>query len=146
MFEKAVEKLTEEMTKNEKNPYVQMIGQYLMNHLEEYPEHAEQVLADGKTITKSLDAMRRFAETKRVGNMAAVSDADGYGIVLQYFGCWDGEPFEIPAEPERKEFIPNPARTNAQTRTVGGKATQGTPTKTEAPVQMSLFDFAGEAN
>ena len=69
MLEKATEKLTNEMTSNPTQPYVQVVGQYLLNHLEAQPEHADNILAEDKTILKSLDVMRRFAERKKVGTL-----------------------------------------------------------------------------
>ncbi|SDW97767.1 hypothetical protein SAMN04489725_12527 [Alicyclobacillus hesperidum] len=142
MYEKAVEKITLEMNANEHHPYVQVIGRFLLAHLEQHPEHAERILAEGKTILKSLDAMRRYAETKRVGNVAVISDADGFGIVLQYFECWDGEPFDIPPEPQP------PARPTTPPRTATAKSTT-TAKHSHAPAvtQLSLFDDAegGEA-
>jgi len=135
MYEKAVEKITTEMNANEHHPYVQVIGQFLLRHLEQHPEHAKNILAEGKTILKSLDTMRRYAETKRVGNVAVISDADGFGIVLQYFDCWDGKPFEIPPEPQP------PVRIAAPTRTA---STKPVPTSKKSPApaltQLSLFD------
>ncbi|MCL6445469.1 MAG: hypothetical protein K6T83_18785 [Alicyclobacillus sp.] len=142
MYEKAVEKITLEMNANEHHPYVQVIGRFLLAHLEQHPEHAENILAEGKTILKSLDTMRRYAETKRVGNVAVISDADGFGIVLQYFECWDGEPFDIPPEPQP------PARPTTPPRTATAKSTT-TAKHSHAPAvtQLSLFDDAegGEA-
>jgi len=41
MYEKAVEKITTEMNANEHHPYVQVIGQFLLRHLEQHPEHEE---------------------------------------------------------------------------------------------------------
>ncbi|WP_067928269.1 Cas9 inhibitor AcrIIA9 family protein [Alicyclobacillus shizuokensis] len=144
MYEKAVEKLTTEMAANEKHPYVQMIGQYLLAHLEKHPEHAEKILAEGKTILKSLDAMRRYAETKCVGNMAVISDADGYGIVLQYFECWDGEPFDIPPEPQPPARPAVPNRTAPTARNTKPAARVKTSAKSAASdvTQLSLFGDA----
>lgn len=108
MVEKAMEKLTAEMAQNEMNPYVQVVGQHLIAYLEETPEHASEILSEGKTILKSLDVMRRYAETKRVGNVTVLTDAEGFAVVLQYFGCWQGEPIELPAEPEQpvRNYVP----------------------------------------
>lgn len=140
MFERAVEKLNDEMTKNEKHPYVQVVGQYLLNHLEAKPEHAENILAEDKTILKSLDVMRRFAERKRVGNVAVLTDEEGFAVVLQYFGCWEGEPIELPAEPERPVYqpvqqAPRPAIPTA-------KPTKVSQPKQSDVIQTSLFDLA----
>lgn len=141
MLEKANEKLTNEMAANANHPYVQAIGQYLLNHLEAKPEHAENILAEDKTVLKSLEVMRRFAEQKRrFGNMAMLTDPEGYAIVLQYFGCWEGEPIEIPPEPERPVYQPpvqRAPRTDVQT-----KPTKVTQPKQTDVIQTSLFDLA----
>jgi len=84
MLEKAIKKIKDEMEK-EKNPYVKVIGDFLLNHLANDPGSAEQILADDKkTIFKSIDAMRKAA--KRAGSCAMLSDAEGYAVVLKYFG------------------------------------------------------------
>ena len=125
MFDKAIEKIQSEMTEKTDNPYVQAIGQFMVAHLEEKPEHAEAILPEDKTILKSLDVMRRYAKQRQVQGVAVVSDDVGYAIVLQYFGCWDGEPIEIPAEPERPAYTPPvrnaAAQTQGTTPTVKGK-------------------------
>lgn len=102
MYEKAVEKITNEMNANENKPYVQVVGKYLLDHLANKHDHAEKLCAEEKTILKSLSVMRRYAESKRVENVAVLTDEEGFAVVLQYFGCWEGEPIEIPPEPERR--------------------------------------------
>ena len=138
MLEEVIKKLQDEMAKEEKNPFVQLIGQFLLGHLELHPEHAEQVVAEEKTIAKSLDAMKRYAQKRQVGGMAMVSDQDGYNIVLQYFGCYDGEPYDIPAELEHKAYTP-PAR-QTTTNHVGKSAVTSKGKKTPPADQLSLFD------
>lgn len=86
----AVTKLRAEMEANQTNPYVQVIGAYLVKHLNSHPEHAESFLAEDKTILKSLDAMRKEAEKKKVGNVAVLTDAEGFAVVLEYFGAKKG--------------------------------------------------------
>ncbi len=139
-MEKAIEKIRAEMTEKTDNPYVQAIGQFLLKHLEEKPEHAEAILARDKTILKSFDVMRRYAQKKQVQGVAVVSDEVGYAIVLQYFGCWDGEPIEIPAEPERPAPPVRHAAAQATTPTATRTATKGkTANKADQYAQMSLF-------
>ncbi len=138
MFDKAIEKIQVEMTEKTDNPYVQAIGKMLLKHLEEKPEHAEAILAEDKTILKSLDVMRRYAQQKQVQGVAVVPDEVGYTIVLQYFGCWDGEPIEIPTAPERPAYTP-PVR-NAVAPTTTPTATKGKKAeKAGQYAQMSLF-------
>lgn len=85
MKEKAIKKLQDEMSKNT-NPYVQVVGNFLLQHLELHPEAAEKILASDKTVLKSLDEMRKEAEKKKVGNCAVLTDQEGFAIVLKYFG------------------------------------------------------------
>lgn len=140
MLEQTVQKLTDEMTKNEINPYVQYIGKYLMDHVNAKPEHAENILAEDKTILKSLDVVRRFAKQKRVGDTAVLTDDEGFAIVLQYFGCWEGEPIELPPEPERPVYHPplQAPKTAAPTT----KPTKVSQPKQSDVIQTSLFDLA----
>lgn len=86
MLEKAVEKLRNEMSKNNNNAYIQVVGDFLLQHLKKNPEAAEQILAEDKTIIKSLDEMKKAAEKKKVGNCAVLTDQEGFEIVLKYYG------------------------------------------------------------
>lgn len=85
MIEKAIKKINDEI-KKENNPYVKVIGQYLLGIVKNNEDAAEKILAEDKTIMKSLDEMRKEAEKVKVGNMAMLSDEEGFAIVLKYFG------------------------------------------------------------
>lgn len=84
MLNKAVEKINDEIEK-EKNPYVKVIGEYLLKVIADNEGAAEKILAADKTIMKSLEAMRKAAEKNKVGNMAMISDEEGFAIVIKYF-------------------------------------------------------------
>lgn len=86
MLSKAIEKLQSEMTKNNTNSYIQEVGRFLMEHLNENPQDAEKILAADKTVGKSLDEMRKAAEKKKVGNTAMFTPQEGFGIIMKYFG------------------------------------------------------------
>lgn len=111
MANEAIDKIKAEMAK-ENNPYVQIVGQFLLNHLKQHPEAEKQVMAKDKTIMKSLDEMRKEAEKSRVGSVAVLSDDQGFAIVLKYFGI-DGKPDgKGPAAPVKagepaKEAVPS---------------------------------------
>ncbi|HCF71976.1 MAG TPA: hypothetical protein DER33_10420 [Syntrophomonas sp.] len=85
MLNQAIKKLKAEMEKDS-NSYVQVVGGFLLQHLQSNPESAEKILADDKSIAKSLDAMRKAAEKKKVGSCAVLTDQEGFEIVLKYFG------------------------------------------------------------
>lgn len=89
MLKEAILKIKTEMDKDDKNPYIQVVGQFLLKYLEEDPDSAEHILAEDKTISKSLDEMRKVAEKNRVGNCAVLTDQQGFEVVLGYFGIKD---------------------------------------------------------
>lgn len=86
MLDKAIEKLKEEIDKNKNNFYIQVVGEFLLQHLDSNPQDAEKVLTEGKTILKSLNEMKKEAEKKKVGNCAVLTDQEGFNVVLKYFG------------------------------------------------------------
>lgn len=83
---KAIEKLQSEMTQNNTNSYIQVVGGFLLQHLEINPQDAEKVLTADKTIGKSLDEMSKAASKKKVGNCGVLTDIEGFAVVLKYFG------------------------------------------------------------
>lgn len=98
MQKEAIAKLKTEIT-DSKNPAVQVIGQFLLQHIEEKPEDAACILKTDKSIMKSLEVMRKVAEKKKVGNMAVLSDDEGFAIVLNYFKAEEQAPIDKKAEP-----------------------------------------------
>ncbi|MDF2790463.1 MAG: hypothetical protein K0S80_3564 [Neobacillus sp.] len=95
-MEKAIEKIKAEMDK-EKNPYVQVVGEFLLNHLDKNPNDSEKIRAADKTILKSLEEMRKVASKKKVNNVAVLTPEEGFAVVMKYFGI-TGQPlaFDIP--------------------------------------------------
>lgn len=106
MFEKALEKLDSEMGLNQDNSYIQVVGDFLLSHLNNNPEDAEKILAEDKTIAKSLDEMRNLASKKKVGNCAMFTPSEGFAIVLKYFGVESAVDIsETTAVPIKKEVV-----------------------------------------
>jgi hypothetical protein len=95
-MQEAIAIVKTEMEK-ENNPYVKVVGQFLLQHLDKNPSDAEKIIIAEKTILKSLDEMRKAAEKKKVGNCAVLNDEEGFTIVLKYYGI-DRKPvaFESP--------------------------------------------------
>ena len=96
MQTKAIEKLRSEMTQNTANSYIQVVGGFLLQHLESNPQDAEKILVADKTISKSLEEMRKAAEKKRFGNCAVLTDPEGFAVVLKYFGIEADAPIAAP--------------------------------------------------
>ncbi|SFH36460.1 hypothetical protein SAMN05660649_04914 [Desulfotomaculum arcticum] len=97
MFNNAMTKIRSEITQNPNNPYVQVVGEFLIKHLEANPEAAEKIINQDKTIRKSLDEMRKVAEKKKVGNCAVLSDQEGFTVVLKYFDIDEDAALPVPA-------------------------------------------------
>ena len=91
MINEAITKINDEMEK-ENNPYVKVIGEYLLGLIKNDETTAEKILDNDKSIMKSLEEMRKAAEKVKVGNMAMISDEEGFSIVLKYFGIEKSEP------------------------------------------------------
>jgi hypothetical protein len=81
----AIAKIHSEMDANKKSSYVQVVGNFLLNYVNEHPEAAKSIVTEGKTILKSLEAMRKEAEKHKTGNVAVLTDAEGFDAVLNYF-------------------------------------------------------------
>lgn len=85
MLENAIKKLKTEMEQNKNNSYIQVVGGYLLQHINTNPQDAEKILVADKTIAKSLEAMRTEASKKKVGSCAVLTDQEGFAVVLRYF-------------------------------------------------------------
>lgn len=86
MLNEAMEKIKSEMKGNENNPYVQVVGDYLIKHLESFPDNAHLLINPEKSILKSLDEMRKVAASKKTGNFAMLTPQEGFAVVLDYYG------------------------------------------------------------
>lgn len=82
----AIAKIKAEIDGSKSNLYIKVVGDFLLRHLETDPEAAEKIMAADKTIAKSLDAMKAEAKKKQHNGMAMLTDAEGFTIVLKYFG------------------------------------------------------------
>lgn len=85
----AKEKVQSEINVTKKHDFaefVEFIGEFLLQHLEANPEHAEHILVGDKTILKSVEYMRSIAEKKKTKNFAMIGPKKGCEIVLEYFG------------------------------------------------------------
>lgn len=86
MKEQAVKKLRDEMASKPSDGYVQAVGGYMITQVENSNETVAQlVLANGKSLAGSLEAMRSVAEKKKNGNVAVLTDAEGFKAVMDYY-------------------------------------------------------------
>jgi len=85
VISKAKEKLQAEIEQSN-NESIKVIGEYLIKELSINTELAEIIAKSDKTIAKSLDAMKHEASKQKVGNMAVLTQDEGFSIVLKYYG------------------------------------------------------------
>ena len=85
MLDKAIEKLKAEVNSSN-DPCIQVIGEFLLQHLQNDSSNAEKIMQEGKTIGNSFEEMRKVAVKKKIGNRAVLTDQEGFAIVLKYFG------------------------------------------------------------
>jgi hypothetical protein len=78
----AIGKLKIEKTKA--NPYEAIIADYLMANSGEI-KLAKAIRKKGKSVKKALAAMTEKAKKIKVGNMAILTDKQGYAIVREYY-------------------------------------------------------------
>lgn len=97
-LQQALEKIQSEMT-DANHAHITVIGEFLLNHLNAYPDVAEKIVAEDKSIAGSIQAMANAAKEKAVNGMAMLTEQEGYGIVLNYFDI-EGEP--VVSSPTKK--------------------------------------------
>lgn len=94
MLDKAIEKIHTEMNKNTNNQYIQVVGDFLLQHLQKDPGAADKILSESKTIAGSLEDMRTQASKRQVNRCGMFTPQEGFEIVLKYFGII-GEPIKV---------------------------------------------------
>lgn len=114
MIDKAVEKIRDEMVAKTKDTYIQVVGDMLLHQLTVNPAAADKIMAKDKTIAGSLDAMRKVAEGKKSGSCAVLTDAEGFAVVLEYFGI-NGAASTLSPVPAASP-VPKPASTDFDIR------------------------------
>ena len=99
MKDTAIAKIKAEMEADKANGYVQAVGTFLLEYVEQNPSVAPQLSATDKTIANSLEAMRTEASKKKSNNVAVIAPQEGFAIVLKYFGIEGPAPTSFVAAP-----------------------------------------------
>lgn len=136
-LDKAIEKIKSEIASGKNNGYVKVVGDFLLQHLEENPDFAAHVLAESKTISKSLDAMRKIAMQKKVDNVAVLSDPEGFAIVVKYFA----EPAPTPATAPVEQTVETKEAPAAAAPPEKAPEPEGKTESEEAAEDEEDFDF-----
>lgn len=85
MIEKAVQKIKDEMSKS-KNPYMKVVGKYVLSQIEINPNSVKEVVDGNKTLKGSLKEMENVARKRAVDRVGILTDEEGFAIVAKYFG------------------------------------------------------------
>ena len=67
MINQAIEKIEAEMEEN-KNPYTEIIGNYVIQQIQVNPQVAEAIINEEKTLAGSLEQMRNEALKENIKN------------------------------------------------------------------------------
>lgn len=86
MLQQALQKLQQEIGEKSKDTYVQHVGAFLIGYVRQHPEHAAFIIADGKSISGSLSAMKEEARKNQSNGVGVLSDEEGFAIALKHFG------------------------------------------------------------
>lgn len=89
MYNKAIDKIRDEMAANANDGYIAAVGEYLTEYIRGHKDEADKVMADGKTIKGSLAAASEEARKKQRGNVAVLSYEEVYKLVREYYGFCD---------------------------------------------------------
>lgn len=84
VIEQAIEKIKEEMRKDS-NPYMNLIGNYVIKNIEVNKPSAEKIVAGSKTISGSLEEMKKEARKVQKNGVGILTDEEGFSIVDKYF-------------------------------------------------------------
>ncbi|MDF2892515.1 MAG: hypothetical protein K0R80_2882 [Clostridia bacterium] len=101
MLNQALAKINDEINQNSKDPYIQTVGRFLLQHIKANPEAADKILTTDKTIAKSLDVMRQEAQKKQVNRCGMFTPEEGFNIVLKYFEIKSEIPASATADMEQ---------------------------------------------
>lgn len=102
MYNRAMDKIRDEMAKHPSNPGIQFLGGWLTGQLEQKPETAQKILAEGKSIEGAFGEIRKYAEKHKTGNFAFVPPEKALEIVSGYYGLEINQPEEPQAPAQRR--------------------------------------------
>lgn len=86
LLEQAVAKLKAEMAANEKNSYIQGVGQHLIDYVTANPSAAPKIAEEKKSIKGSYDAMEKLAKSAKGTGTVMFMPQEGFEIIMKYFG------------------------------------------------------------
>lgn len=107
MIDKAILKLTEEMN-NDKSAYVTAVGDKLIQLCDNNEYVAGKIMQEGKTIKGAMDKMMSIASKRQSNRQAAIDPAEGYNIIMEYYGIENVSTDIQFHQKSRSEYIKQP--------------------------------------
>lgn len=108
MYEEAKKQLREEMEKS-KDPYIKVIGEYILQNIEVNKKTAELIVEGKKSLEDSMKVVKAVAREKAVNGCAVMEDEEVFKLVRKYYE-FDGVQTQIAAEvreetPKKKDNV-----------------------------------------
>lgn len=107
-YNRAVDKVRDEMAKEDKRPEIGAVGELMTAMLQDQPDIAGAILAKGKTLTGAFDALKAHASKHKAGQCYAMTDAEARKLLRDYYGI-NGE------APRPSQAAPAPTPPQPQT-------------------------------
>lgn len=85
-FKKAIKAIRKEVKQNKGDGVVYLIAEFLKRVLDEHPEHAGKITAEGKNISAAIKEINNAAVQSDAGDYAAVRIDTAMNIALKHFG------------------------------------------------------------
>lgn len=91
-FEKAMDKLRDEMARHHEHGALCMIGEHLTELLQREPSWAGKILSKDKSLMGAYKELESYArqQTKGKSGCVVLSDQQGFRIAEKYFGMEEG--------------------------------------------------------
>jgi len=105
-LDEAMDKLRDEMARENGRPEIRILGEYLTERLMKEPGIAEKITANGKSLDGAFAHMRAQAQKKAQKGSYVMASEEALNMLCEYYG--------IPAaaeEPEKPQAAPTPKKT-----------------------------------
>lgn len=112
VFDRAMDRVRDEMAKD-RSPGVQGVGEFVTAILQQRPEWAEQIGAEGKSLKELYKKMEDAAKKQKTGSCYYMSQTEALNIACEYYGL-TGERPDLYAVPTAASTPPSAPAGSAQ--------------------------------
>ena len=97
-FDRAMDKIRDEMAKQHERPEIAALGEYLTERLQADRSLSGRILAEGKNLAGAFEKMRDYARKNQKGGCFFMPPDTAMAMVCEYFGI----PAEEKAQPRQE--------------------------------------------